>query len=98
MEYTLRVPTKDPYAYLEAKGDFESPGAAFEAYRSIQEAIFPMQTSGQTSGPGVEPKEWNRILDGILSGTGKLTADEWENMSENQRYMLNEYKKHTNRK
>lgn len=92
MKYTLRIPTKDQYAYLEAVEDFDTPEAAFEAYTAISATV-----RGE-NGEGLPVSDWNRVIDGILAGTGKLAAEEWEVMNEKQRWFLNELKKSKNRK
>ena len=61
-----------------------------EARRRYRDAIL--------TGAGLEPKEWNRVMDGVVKKTGKFTAEEWEIMNEYQRRWLQDYKRCLDRK
>lgn len=92
MKAQLRIATKEPYCYIEATVE----GTADEIIDQYQELHTTYDK--RTGGEGLEPSSWNPILDGILKGAGKLSAEDWEKMDEKQKWMLNELKKSRNRK
>ena len=73
---TLRIPTKDPYAYLEVQFD----GGAEEAV-----AEYHRVTALVAGKPGMEPKEFNAVLDAYLTNN-KIQGDPgmFEIMSQEQ--------------
>lgn len=96
MKIEVHVPVEQ-YGYASAFFDHTevSQGSTIaqhtrETYDGIK-AIFAAKASE------LPQKEWNRVFDGILAGTGKLAAEEWEQMSDQQKFVLNELKKSRNR-
>ena len=47
---------------------------------------------------GLPQKEWNRVLDNYLWGTGTMLADEFGMMNPVQNHVINEIKKSKKRK
>ena len=83
MKAKIRIPTRDPYAFIEldAEGTLEE----------INDTYHEM-TSLHAVGGGLEPKEWNKALDTYLS-TNELESDTYERMSANQKGLIQEIKR-----
>lgn len=60
MKITLRIPTKDPYAFVELEDELESvtPEDAVTIYENFTKAF-----KGEPEGFGIPPKDFNRIFD-----------------------------------
>ena len=88
MKYTLRVPTKEAYAYIEAtyEGNVED---AVERYQELTKAV--------QGGFGLEKLEWNRVLDDYLE-SGTMKEEEYHGMDDRQQWMIQEIKKSKKRK
>ena len=82
-KYELRVPTTEPYAYINCvmEGTHEE---AVEAYHELTKMVH--------GGFGIEGKEWNKVLDKYLAG-GSMSADDGENMSKEQKWLIKEIDK-----
>lgn len=82
MKFELRIPT-DTYAYVNA--EFEGTAEeAKEKYDEIKKTF--------SSGFGLEPKEWNRVLDKYLAD-GTMKSEEYETMDAEQKKIIQEIKK-----
>jgi hypothetical protein len=84
---TLRVPTAEPYAYIEITVE-DTPEAIFEAHRRFSKLT--------KVGVGLPTKDWNGILDNYRKGKG-MSADQMERMDEQQAFMIHELDKSNNR-
>ena len=74
---TIRIPTSDPYAYLEI--DYEGePDEVVEVYREFTNLINPKDTEGLLD------KEWNALTDKYLT-TNTMKAEEYESLSREQK-------------
>jgi hypothetical protein len=85
MTHELRIPTTEQYAYINVQ--FEGTAEeAFDEYQRLTKLV--------KGGAGLERKEFIRILDEYLT-TKQLTGDPGmlEQMSEDQRLVINEIKK-----
>lgn len=91
MKIELHVPVEQ-YGFVSATFDLEKVNNTEirEVYDGIKAAF--------NSGEGLPNGEWNRIVDSCLNKTLKLTPTEWETMSPQQQFFLNEIKKSRNRK
>ena len=58
MKITLRIPTADPYAYMEIETD-STPDEAMTLYQEVSGKV--------KGGEGLEPKAFNAILDELLT-------------------------------
>lgn len=75
----LRIPTADPYAYIEVQ--FEgTPDEAFVEYQRLTTIV--------KGGTGLEPREFNRVLDQYLWGDGHMQAHEYEEMNLDQQTII----------
>lgn len=88
MKVTLRIPTADQFAFIEPVVEVES---IEEAYRMYESAISMVKV-----GVGLEPKEWNAVLDKYRQGKG-MTADEHERMNRAQSWLIHELDKSDSR-
>jgi hypothetical protein len=79
----LRIPTQDQFAFLE----IEFEGAADEAY-----AEYRRVSAIVAGGEGLEPKEWNRVIDNYLWGTKDMKPEEYEQMNPNQQSFVQQVK------
>lgn len=79
MKALLRIPTKESYAYIEVECE-GTDDEIVSQYRKMTVAV--------TGGFGLEEKEWNRILDNYLWGTGDMRPDEYEGMSPAQQEVI----------
>lgn len=88
MKTTYRIPTTQ-YGFIEVEE--ESTGSAKDLYErnlELVEAFSPRV--------GLAPALFNKWLDGYLKGTSG-SIDEWAQMSEVQKIVINEIKKSNNR-
>jgi len=76
---TLRIPTKEPYAYIEVSTDSGSVQEAYEAYKEITAMV-----SGSPK-TGLERKDFNKALDSLAMGEN-LPVEAFEGMSEVQKW------------
>ena len=95
MKYLLHIPTEQ-YGFISAEierveeegtyaGRIATPHDAVEAYKAVQEAF--------KGGAGVSSKDFNAFLDTYIS-TGKPGELEvWEQMTDQQKIVINEVKK-----
>lgn len=86
MKITLRLPTKDQYAYIEVESEADSIEDAYEAYKEAMKMI-----QGGNTG-GLPPKEWNAWLDGYLN-TKTGDAEQYAAMSPEQQRVIQEIKR-----
>lgn len=92
MKYTLRIPTAQ-YAYIEC--EFE--GEAEEAIREHNRLLDLYNASQKAENtPNLEPKDWMRVLDTYLV-ENYVEEEDYTNMSDKQRLLINEIKKALNR-
>jgi hypothetical protein len=80
----IRIPLPEPFAYLNVP--FE--GTADEAWTEFQRLM--VLTKG---GTGLEPKEFNRVLDRYLWGDGSMEADEYGFMNLDQQSIIQTIKR-----
>lgn len=88
MKFDLRIPTSEPYAYIECH--FE--GTEQEAYEKYSELIGICR-----GGVGLPEKEWRQALDAYLSGSG-CTPEVFYKMNLAQQVMIQELKKSMTRR
>lgn len=62
----IRIPTADQYAYIELKGFEGSEGEILAKYQEMRSLV--------VGGVGMEPREFNGILDELLV-SHKITGD-----------------------
>lgn len=82
MKYLAHVPTEQ-YGFISVEVE-GSPEEAVEAYKALQGAWQP--------GPGLSDSQFNAWLDSYLAGKPG-TVDEWSQMSDKQKVVINEIKK-----
>ena len=81
----IRIPTADPYAYVEI--DYEGePDEVVEVYREFTNLINPKDREG------LDLKEFNTALDGYLT-TNTMKVEVYESMSRKQKDVIQEYKR-----
>lgn len=84
MKYTLRVPTKEQYAYIEQEFEGEANDAV-EAYNALTALV--------RGADGISESEFNKFFDTYRT-TGKPgDVDVWAQMSDYQKVIINELKK-----
>lgn len=82
MKYIGHVPTEQ-YGFISV--EFEGTASeAVEAYKELQQAW--------KGGTGLSPIKWNAWLDGYLEGNPG-SVEEWAEMDEFQKKVINELKK-----
>lgn len=86
-KYTLRVPTTEQYAYIEA----EVEGTADEAILAYKELTRLVKGEG-----GLQAKEWNKVLDRYLA-EGTMSPEDSEGMSLVQKWLVHEIDKSISR-
>lgn len=92
MKIKYRIPSKDPYGYVEFEQEniTETP----EEVRSVIDQLEEMMSyhKGETAGPGLPDKEFNTFLDNYLkNNTGELEV--FNRMNEEQKKMIQTLKK-----
>ncbi|MFZ2152164.1 MAG: hypothetical protein WAV09_03590 [Minisyncoccia bacterium] len=87
MKYTFRVAAPEQYCYIEAEYEGEASEAVAEYHRLNK----LMQ-----GGFGLEPKDWNRVIDGYLRD-GSMSAEDGEQLSKEQAWLIREIDKSTSR-
>ena len=80
---TIRVPTADPYAYLE----LHHKGSLKEIHEIYTEATAIVKV-----GVGLEPKEWNQVVDKYLQEKG-MHPEDFEKMNAAQKWWIHELDK-----
>ncbi len=83
MKHLLRIPTVEPYGYIES--EFE--GSADDAIAE-QKRLHTLMKGGE----GMTTNEWNACLDHYLK-EHTMTADEYASMNLTQQAMIQELKK-----
>lgn len=79
----LRIPTTDQYAYIEV--EFEGTAEdTIQAYNEFTNLVKPQE--------GLPSKDFNKILDAYLNGTG-IPADVYMSMGDDQKMVIQEIKK-----
>lgn len=82
---TLRIPTKEQYAFVELALENAQPEEAKELYDQ-------WTYSFNNDGAGLPTKEWNYVLDGYVKDMS-MTAETYERMSYVQKLVIQELKK-----
>ena len=92
MSYEHQIRTGE-FEYLKEMGEYQTPEEAVEAHRRLKQAW------EGNYGPGLDAKEWNKVLDEYLS-TGKITdgADLYARMNREQQGVVQEIKKSIKRR
>lgn len=90
MKITLRLPTKDQYAYIEVESEANSIEDAHLAYQDAMKLIQGVPSIG------LPPKEWNLWLDTYLK-TKTGDADKYAAMSAEQQRVIQEIKRSVKR-
>lgn len=85
MKTTIRIPTKEQYAFIELEVD-ETPERVVEIYNEYTALV------NQTDVGGLDPKSWRESLDRYLK-QGDMEADKYDGMSKAQKYVIQEIKK-----
>lgn len=81
MKYTLRIPTKEPYAFIEMESnDGSDYSEILDAYREITAMI--------AIDPSLSEKEFNRVLDNYLWGDQTINVTDYEQTTEAQKAIL----------
>lgn len=88
MKARLRIATKDQFCFIEAdcEGD---PNEIVAEYGALYKAYW--------SRGGIEPKQFQGILDGYIWHNRPFSEQEYNAMSEEQKWLVNEIKKSKNR-
>lgn len=84
MKSILRVPTKEPYAYIEVEIEAPTVDDAIEQHREITRKV--------QGGFGLDQKEWNKALDRYMNEE-TMDADTHAQMDERQQWMIHELDK-----
>lgn len=84
MTHTLRVATPEQYSYIE----FQFEGSAEEAI-----AEYHRLTKLTTGGTGLDTRDFNKVLDQYLWGSGTMTADEYAVMNIEQQTIIQTIKR-----
>lgn len=71
----LRIPTQDQFAFLEV----EFKGTADEAYAEYRRITAMVQ-----GGEGLDSKEFNRVIDEYIWGSGTMKEEEYHAMNPSQ--------------
>lgn len=80
MKYTLRIPTTEQYAYIEAELDGSYTSAeVIDEYRQLTKLV--------QGGFGLDDKAWRILVDKYMLG-GKMTVEEGEQMSKEQAWFI----------
>ncbi len=85
MRHTFHIATGQ-YEFMEQTFDGTSEDAV-EAYKELKKAW------DRDDGLGLPSKLWNKWIDDYLSGRGAGSVEEWEQMSKEQKIIINEIKK-----
>lgn len=85
---TLRVPTAEPYAYIELHVE-DTPEGILEAYNLITGLVKAQEN-------GLPQKEWNELLDNYILGKG-MPEHMVEKMGKAQAWLIHEFDKATAR-
>lgn len=79
---TLRIPTTEQYAYIEIQILDDMPSA-----QTVKD-LYDEYTKVMTGGVGLDSREFNRILDEYLWGSGTMMADEYGSMNLDQQSII----------
>ena len=85
LKATFRIPAKEMYGYIELETEVETVEQALDGYKGAMAQY-------NSSGVGLDPKEWNRALDGYLT-VGNCPSDVYERMNDEQKRVMQEIKK-----
>lgn len=85
MKITLRIPTKDPYAFLEV--EFEGEEAELDADQVVEVYEEYTRALNPKVGVGLEAKDFNHALDEYLE-TGALLGEKYLAMNQEQQNIL----------
>lgn len=90
MKITLRIPTLDPYAYIELEDTaaIPDPQEVLRSYESFKRAI----KGSQEAKTGLGRVEWNKLIDGLLCGSS-MPTEQFEGMSDKQKEFYHEVEK-----
>ncbi len=86
MKVTYRIPSKDPYGYVEI--EVEGKGNGQEAIDELEQ----MMAYQKGEHPDLDVKEWNPLLVDYLNGK-PLHPDTYFKLSPRQQYTIQELKK-----
>lgn len=87
MKVQYQVKTGD-FEYIMVEKEVENHNEAIDGFNSLKSAYIATQTSGV----GLDSKEWNRTLDGYLT-VGEMLGDAYQRMSPEQQKVIQEIKK-----
>ncbi len=82
MHHEIRVPSKEPFGYVNVSF-FGTPEEA------IAEQIRLSKVAQGEDVAGLFEKVWNACLDSYLTDKG-ITADQWEGMNRQQQFVINQ--------
>lgn len=92
MKIIYRIPTKDPYAYIEV--EHESVGLEPEIYRKNYDELSAVFRDGD----GITRQEMNEVVDSMLRGESVNGGVQlWEKMSAEQKEICQTIKRATKR-
>lgn len=83
MKATLRIPTKEQYAYIEVEME-GSQEEIMEKYNEMTKAVF--------GGFGLERLEFNKVIDTYLT-KGTIESSQYESLSKEQQDIIQEIKR-----
>ena len=85
MKITYRIPAREMYGFIEIETEVETVEQALEGYKGAMAQY-------NSSGIGLDPKEWNRALDGYLT-LQSMPSDVYERMNDTQKSIMQEIKR-----
>ena len=89
MKVTLRLPTKDPYAYVELETETEGYAEAVQLYEDAIKVV-----KGEPVNEfGISEKYFNEALDRYLWGDLSMDATTYDSMGEDQKRIIQAIKR-----
>ena len=89
-KFTLRIPTREQFAFIECTYDSTEISDPVSKYEEL--------TSYVNRDRSLMDKEFNKVLDDYIYGTGPMTAEQYEAMTEGQRSIIQAIKRSKARK
>lgn len=80
MKTTLRLPTRDQYAFIEIEADLPTVEDSISAYYEAMKLLKPKE--------GIDEKTMNIFIDNMLLGNGKNSVEIYQEMSQAQKDMV----------
>jgi len=86
--YTLRIPTREQYAYIEVQMEGSPDLTPIEVYDKYKELTQLVQEE-----PSLMEKDFNQVLDEYIWGSGTMTADQYAAMTPGQQQIIQTIKR-----